>query len=457
MNTIQNLKMAIPPIPSSVPERSNLNASHAPATHCLRQIVVFQQHWTQDLLRSWQRESAISRVAHTSDFQISSWNNINTRDADLLIFDRLGVALLNLEDQDQLQWIRERTRRKRAIESMRPESRMSVLDTDTQPALPEISERFFSDFSRECHLRHQKSSSTRDLWKGFSDSRRGTWAIHAIGLTQSRNNGSGSKIAILDTGIDFQHPDWQDREIFHRSFVGKSAQDDHGHGTQCAGLACGHPSSSNQARFGAAPKSDLYVAKVLESDGSGPDSAILAGIDWAMGQGCHVLSLSVGVQSSNLMPDPVYETVAQRCLKSGMLFIAAAGNDSHRPNLIRPVCRPANCHSIFAVAAVDRYLRLAPFSNGTAFPGHCQIDGVAPGVDVLTTNLGPKPYSRCSGTSMAAPICAGVAAAFVQEDADCLGNALWQKLSAYARRLMHNSTDVGNGLICFRSKKSFPI
>ena len=193
---------------------------------------------------------------------------------------------------------------------------------------------------------------------------------------------------------------------------------------------------------------------MLNPDGSGPDSAILAGIDWALGQGCQLLSLSVGIQMSDAKPDPVYEHVARRCLKSGMLFMAAAGNDSQRPGLIRPVCRPASSPSVFAVGAVDRFLRLANFTNGSFLNTKAQIDAVAPGVDVFTTSIGAKHYGRFSGTSMAAPLCAGLAALLVQDDPDCLGGLLWQRLASLAKRLPLFSTDVGMGLVSLPSIRS---
>lgn len=415
-----------------------------------RQIVVFQNRFNHDVLRRWRRESSIAKVAFSADFQSVNWTNDKTRDADLVIYDKLGVGLLNIDDPEQMSWFKERTRRQKAILNMRPEHRMSILLAPTGP-FSEYQNQTETDALFDADIARSSTLQTHEVGhsgKAYSDSRRLTWAMHATGLSRLKYNGDGAKIAILDTGLDFNHQDWRNREMVSRSFVGPSALDDHGHGTQCAGLAGGRPIDPAYPRYGAAPKADLHIAKVLEKDGTGPDSSILAGIDWAISHGCHVLSLSVGVQSSSHTHDPVYETVAQRCLKSGMLFIAAAGNDSSRPNLIRPVCRPASCPSIFAVGAVDRYLRVAHFSNGTVWPGACQVDGVAPGVDVLTTSSGAKPYGRFSGTSMAAPLCAGIAAVLVQQDGSRLGPALWQQLSAFSRRLPIHSTDVGNGLIC---------
>ena len=422
-----------------------------------RQIVVFEPDLNRNSLKRIRQECSIRHIAHTNDFQISGWQPPRTSDAGLVVFDRLGVGLLTLDDPDQASFLMRRNHRHRPFCVVRPESTMKLLLTpgsdpidngpaelEADPPLPDTGRR---------QPRVQRASLGSRMVKGFEDNARHSWALQACGITQARWSGRGVKIAILDTGLDFHHCDWANRPVSHQSFVDGTAQDLHGHGTQCAGLAAGAAADKGMPRFGAAPLADLYIAKVLNPNGSGPDSAILAGIDWALGQGCQILSLSVGMQTDDTLPDPVYELVARRCLRSGLLFMAAAGNDSARPGLVRPVCRPASSPSVFAVGAVDRYSRLAQFTNGTYDKGCGQIDAVAPGVDVLTTSMGPQPYGRFSGTSMAAPLCAGLAALFVQEDPECLGYALWQRLASIARRLMLPSIDVGVGLVTLSSQK----
>lgn len=394
----------------------------------------------------------VVQVAHTHDFLTSHRLDEKTRGAELLIYDNLGIGLLRVDDPEKLNYLRKRLKNSTEYRILRADtsSNWTVKPDDSIGILT-------GEYDRSANgdlviARKKKDREPPPLKavqaksQGFEDNRHQSWAIQACGLS-NRWTGAGAKIAILDTGIDLNHPDWNARSIHHRSFIDSSAQDYHGHGTQCAGLAAGHPVDTEVPRFSAAPEADLYVAKVLENDGCGKDSVILAGIDWAIGQGCQILSLSVGVQSNTAEPDPVYELVGRRCLKSGVLFFAAAGNDSKRPTLVRPVSRPASCPSIFAVGAVDRQLRMATFTNGTIPFGKGQIDAVAPGVDVFTTSIGPSPYGRYSGTSMAAPLCAGVAALLIQDDPDCLGPRLWQKLAVVARRLPMPSIDVGLGLI----------
>ena len=396
-----------------------------------RQIIIFPPDLDRSSFCRWRDESSINHVAHSKDFRESAPTESKTDSAELIYFDHLGIGLLNLKDPQKLKWLRKRARRNRAVHALRPETRLGILDEPTVPTV--------------------KTYSSGDMHRAFNDNSRHTWAMQACGLTLSRHNGRGARIAILDTGIDLIHTDWQDRPFLYRSFLESSIQDEHGHGTQCAGVAAGQAKALDQPRFGAAPQADLYIAKVLEKDGTGPDSAILAAVDWALGRHCHVVSLSVGVQSAELTCDPVYEAVARRCLKAGMLFIAAAGNDSQRPQTLRPVCRPASCPSIFAVGAVDRHLRMARFSNATGAPGYAQVDAVAPGVDIYTTTSGPALYGRFSGTSMSTPLCAGIAAVLIQDDPDCLGTALWHKLTTFAHRLPLPSTDVGAGMLSVRA------
>ena len=155
------------------------------------------------------------------------------------------------------------------------------------------------------------------------------------------------------------------RTIVTASFVrGETVDDGHGHGTHCAGIACGPANPARLPRYGVAPDADLFVGKVLNNRGSGTDADVLAGINWAVRQGCHVISLSLGVP---ILPgqggfSPVFEQTAQRVWHSGALIVAAAGNASARPALVAPVSHPANCPSIMAVAAVDDRARVASFS-----------------------------------------------------------------------------------------------
>lgn len=169
----------------------------------------------------------------------------------------------------------------------------------------------------------------------------------------------------MDTGLDLTHPDFVGRNITSKSFIsGEQVQDLVGHGTHCIGTACGPlnlPDPAAPMRYGIAYNAEIFAGKVLDNQGSGADGSILAGIDWAIANGCQIISMSLGaatVQGEAF--SRIYERAAQRALSRGTLIIAAAGNESRNrftgkrrvpPN---PVGRPANCPSIMAVAAIDQ-------------------------------------------------------------------------------------------------------
>jgi hypothetical protein len=276
-----------------------------------------------------------------------------------------------------------------------------------------------------------------------------TWGIEAVGATSSGFSGDGVRVAILDTGLDFGHPDWSTRTVVAQSFVpGESADDVQGHGTHCAGTAVGH-ATSGTPRFGVAPAAELYVAKVLSNQGSGTDRGILAGIRWALANECAVISMSLG---ASVRPgethDPIYERIAARALASGSLIIAAAGNESRRQlGYIAPVGRPANSPSILAVGAIDQNGDVAYFSCGDVNGDGGVVALAAPGVDVFSSVPGPRAHQSLSGTSMACPHVAGVAALWAQSDPSLRGQALWDKLTTSTSALAHPASDVGDGLV----------
>ena len=232
-----------------------------------------------------------------------------------------------------------------------------------------------------------------------------TWGLQSLRVTQSRFSGHGVCVAVLDTGLDLNHPDFAGRSIVSQSFVaGESVDDANGHGTYCAGVACGPSSPAQPPRYGVAGGADLYIGKVIGDNGNGADGNILAGIDWAVRSGCAIVSLSIGTPVAPGEPySAVYEQVAQRALAAGTLIIAAAGNDSVRPDSIAPVDHPANCPSILAIAAIDAYLRIAPFSCGAVNGDGGEIDLAAPGVAIRSSSTAPDLYRTDSGTSMATP------------------------------------------------------
>jgi subtilisin len=288
-----------------------------------------------------------------------------------------------------------------------------------------------------------------------------TWGLQATKVTNSAYSGAGIKIAVLDTGLDLAHPDFAGRNITTKSFIpGEDVQDLQGHGTHCIGTACGAltpPDLSFPMRYGIAYDAEIFVGKVLSNQGSSVSASVTNGMNWAISQGCQIISMSLGgfVQPGGTY-STLYEVIAQRALRQGTIIIAAAGNDSERRlGSIAPVSSPANCPSIMAVAALDNRLQIADFSNGSINPQGGQIDIAAPGVSVYSTwstdpmtvkPPGPSRYRTISGTSMATPHVAGIAALHAEATGK-RGVELWTVLIQRARRSPLPSVDVGNGLV----------
>jgi subtilisin family serine protease len=199
-------------------------------------------------------------------------------------------------------------------------------------------------------------------------------------------------------------------------------------------------------RYGIAHEAQIFAGKVLGDDGFGTDRSIIAGMDWAVEQGCQIISMSLGAATRiGDQPNDDYEQIGQVCLDSGVLVVAAAGNESDRPRLISPVGSPANASTIMSVSAVDRSFRVARFSCGGMNPDQ-EVDLAAPGVDVLSSIPGGR-HARFDGTSMATPHVAGVAALLAQSDQKFRGWTLWARLLQLTRPLSAPARDVGKGLL----------
>ena len=282
----------------------------------------------------------------------------------------------------------------------------------------------------------------------FADNNETTWGLQAIGVPGSRFTGRGINVAVLDTGLDFEHPDFVGRQITRRSFVeGQSEQDGQGHGTHTAGTVAGPMRSSIGRRYGVAPDVNLHIGKVLNNSGTGKEGEILDGMNWAIDQKCVAISMSLGRPTTvDERTDPVYERTGAAALLENCLIIAAAGNESSRDfGFIAPVGAPANSPSIMAVAAVDPLMNVAPFSCGGLSPtGKVDISG--PGVAVFSSFPLPRQSRLLPGTSMACPHVAGAAALWAESDPWLRGQKLWDALVGAARGL-GIARDFGSGLV----------
>jgi subtilisin len=217
------------------------------------------------------------------------------------------------------------------------------------------------------------------------------------------SQGKGIRVAVVDTGIDFNHPDLQPNYVGGTSFVPGAAtpMDDHGHGTHCAGTIAAAIDGSNVV--GVAPLASLYAVKVLDQNGSGQFSWIIAGIDWCIQNGIHVVSMSLGGGAA----PAALETMCNTAWSKGLLLVAAAGNAQRQmpvPPAASNVGFPAKYQNVIAVSAIDSSNVIAEFSSRGP-----EVDVCAPGVTVLSDKLGGG-TTTMSGTSTACPHVAGVAA-----------------------------------------------
>lgn len=262
-----------------------------------------------------------------------------------------------------------------------------------------------------------------------------SWGIVTVGADKSPFTGSGISVAVLDTGIDRRHAAFTGVELVEHDFTGTGAGDRNGHGTHCAGTVFGRDVGGSRIGIARGVRR-AFIAKVLDDEGHGSTQSLLDGMVWASRQGARIISMSVTfdtpgyVQKLVLNGWPVdlatsqgldhfrlnirlFDSVmrmlqARNNVDGGSLVIAAAGNASKRdlkPTYIIGAFYPASAEGVVSVGAVlqgQDGFKIAPFSNGNVM-----ISG--PGVGIRSANVGHGLISR-SGTSMACPHVAGVAA-----------------------------------------------
>ena len=254
--------------------------------------------------------------------------------------------------------------------------------------------------------------------------------------------GAHARVAVLDTGIARRHSDL--RVYGGASFVPgvTSWNDDHGHGTHVAGTIAA--AMNNRGVVGVAPQSKLYAVKVLNRAGSGQISWILNGLAACYRARMHIVNLSLGSLASTHNTNTysrAYERAGQMLRRRGILAVAAAGN-SARTN--KPyVNNPARCPSFLAVGAVDKNYRRANFSSYGP-----QVELAGPGVNVWSTTKNGR-YGQKSGTSMATPHIAGVAALNKSRRPSLSGDQIRRRMNLTARDLGPHGRDpfYGYGLV----------
>ena len=383
-----------------------------------RSVIVFSDELRGDrdaIAATLQTVSGVRSVVSAGDYREVDLDAVG--DDQAIAFDTLGIAVVALDPGELTASVAAAGAAQSAIVAIEPERIMHAIET-TVP----------------------------DDAAQFADDAEYTWGLRATGADAASATGRGIRVAVLDTGIDLEHPDFAGRAITPESFIaGVPAQDGHGHGTHCIGTACGPAEPSTGRRYGVAGEAEIFAGKVLSDAGSGSDAGILAGIEWAITNGCQVISMSLGADVPEV--SAAYETVGRRALEAGCLIVAAAGNNARRsagdPGFVG---RPANSPSIMAVAAVDADLEIAEFSAGSnPVPGG-QVDIAAPGVAVYSSWTMPRRNHTISGTSMATPHVAGLAALWSQRTGTT-ARELWDALLDGVRELELPAADAGAGLV----------
>jgi len=462
------------PVPGPVAEVNEVASTRR------RYKIVFRENENKAAKQMMSRMCGVSGMAETADSKDGTLPHDILNDESVLC-STLGVAITDLDD-DQIRRLKE-SMGDSVILDFEPERTFHALGMVSTMPGQEGFESGTSGFSAE-YLRGYRDGimQTMDALRdsdpqfraaGVSPSMMDadflsasgvtseSWGLRATLGTTSGPSGRGAKVAILDTGFDFLHPDFQDGRIkASMSFVdATNGQDRHGHGTHCTGVACG-PLKRDGKRYGMACEADIYIGKVLNDQGSGGDSGIIRGIEWAMRQGCDVISMSLGDPSHPGSYDRTYEHIANRAILSGTAMIAAAGNESRRPSNVRPVSSPADTPSILAVGAIDEAMNPGVFSNGGLFGNGGSVDCVAPGVRIYSSlpstsgfhlqTLNPSlssSYGFLDGTSMATPYVAGIAALIKQARPTWHGFAVMNEIMQHVKALNLPARDVGKGLV----------
>ena len=239
----------------------------------------------------------------------------------------------------------------------------------------------------------------------------------------SASGGAGVNVAILDTGVYSAHPDLirrisQCKDFTNSRFpvVNGKCEDKNGHGTHVAGIVAADAGAGSRGLYGIAPEASLFIYKVCGANGSCYADDIAAALNMAASEGARIVNMSFGSdQESPLIRDAITATAAK-----GLLLVAAAGNDGPFPDSID---YPAAYSSVVAVGAINQLLAVTNWSsrgiNSTTEPWvieHRDIEFAAPGEQIESTwNNGG--YTMLSGTSMASPFVAGLAAKYWQTDA----------------------------------------
>ncbi len=261
--------------------------------------------------------------------------------------------------------------------------------------------------------------------------------------------GRGTWVAVIDTGVDIDHPFIAGRPVAEACFADRcpngrkkmlgegAARPVHSHGTHVAGIALGR----GDGMSGVAPEAGLIAINVFNPDGGARNSNILAALDWLIGvawtQPVTIasvnMSLGAPVHRSWPCEDELYDLAVEYLARRDVVVVAAAGNESKADGISHPAC----VEDIVSVGAIDKGSRVARFSNSAPI-----LDMLAPGVDINSSvprsGGGKEPFEEFPGTSMAAPHVAGAYALLRQA-------APFRSVQDFYRALVGSGEDIRDG------------
>jgi subtilisin family serine protease len=307
----------------------------------------------------------------------------------------------------------------------------------------------------------------RGFWREFTrrDGIDGVWLDGRVTAAMAESNaqigtpeawdagltGKGVTVAVLDSGVDADHPDLTGRIAESRSFIaGEEVADRHGHGTHVTSTVGGSGAASDGREKGVAPGATLAVGKVLSDQGSGSESEIIAGMEWAAREvRADIVSMSLGSTEPSDGTDPMARAVDTLSAETGALFVIAAGNTGSPSS----IGSPGAADAALTVGAVDSADRAAWFTSaGPRYGDHAlKPDLSAPGVGILaarsTLTEGSGAYTAMDGTSMATPHVAGVAALLAERHPDWTGARLKDALMSTSKQLDAPAYQLGAGRV----------
>lgn len=348
-----------------------------------------------------------------------------------------------------------------------------VIEVEAGTDLEALKEKLLADSRIEAvEFNHNISIEAKTNDTDFSE----LWGLHNTGQTggtknadinapQAWNTQMGSKnvvVAVIDTGVDYEHPDLADNmwtnsgetagnskdddgngfvdDVYGYNWLDSNGDpmDDHSHGTHVAGIV-GAVGDNNLGVTGVSPTVSIMALRFMGANGSGTTSDVAEAITYAADNGADIINASfTGTNSSTVM-----EQAIDYASDAGVLFVAAAGNSGEDNDAIPNYPASYDIANILAVAATDSNDLLADFSNY----GATSVDMAAPGESILSTTLDDD-YEYKSGTSMATPHVAGAAAVLLAQKPNLSVKRLRNLLKDRGRKLnsLEDKTATGRRL-----------